>query len=111
MLLIKVILPLLDKYNRFQLTKQHSTFSIMPFQIGLALEEAAKGRPRYFIGKDKTLQPKILAKPSPLLIKLTGTNFDFAKLIFKPETASKHKNKHHIFFFQVEQASQTTEVV
>jgi hypothetical protein len=80
-------------YNNFQPAKKHFTFSIMPFQIGLALKEAPKGRPRYFIGKDDTVQPKILAKPSMLLIKLTGTNYDLAKLIFKPKTTSKRKNK------------------
>jgi hypothetical protein len=82
-------------YNNFQPAKKHFTFSIMPFQIGLALKEAPKGRPRYFIGKYETLQPKILAKPSTLLIKPTRTNSELAKLIFRPETASKHKNKHH----------------
>jgi hypothetical protein len=29
----------------------------MPFKIGLALKEATNGRPRYFIGKNETLQP------------------------------------------------------
>jgi hypothetical protein len=66
----------------------------MSFQISLALKETPKGRPRYFIGKDEALQPKILAKPSMLLIKPMGNNSDLAKLNFKPEAASKHKNKH-----------------
>jgi hypothetical protein len=63
----------------------------MSSQIDLALKEALKGRPRYFIGKEEILQPKILAKPSILLTIPTGTNYDLAKLIFKPETATKHK--------------------
>jgi hypothetical protein len=59
----------------------------------LGFKRRTKGRPRYFIGKDKTLEPKILAKPYMLLIKPMETNSDLAKLIFKPEIASKHKNK------------------
>jgi hypothetical protein len=47
-------------------------------------------RPRYFIGKEETLHPKILAKPSILFTIPIGTNYDLAKLIFKLETASKH---------------------
>jgi hypothetical protein len=66
----------------------------MSSQIDLALNEAPKGRPRYFIGKDDTLQPKILAKPSTLMTLPIGASFDLAKLIFKVETTSKHKNKH-----------------
>jgi len=65
----------------------------MSFQIGFALKEAPKGIPRYFIDKDNTLQPKILVKPNILSIKPTQINSDLAKLIFKPEIASKHKNK------------------
>jgi hypothetical protein len=62
----------------------------MSFQIDLALKEAPKRRPRYFIGKEETLHPKILAKPSILFTIPIGTNYDLAKLIFKLETASKH---------------------
>jgi hypothetical protein len=36
----------------------------MAFQIEVALYKAPIRRPRHFIGKDATLQPKILAKPS-----------------------------------------------
>jgi hypothetical protein len=35
----------------------------MSSQIDLALNEAPKRRPRYSIGKEDTMQPKILAKP------------------------------------------------
>jgi len=58
---------------------------ITPFQLGLALKKAPKGRPRYFVGNQETLQPKIPAKPSMLLIKPTRTNSNLAKLVFKPE--------------------------
>lgn len=37
----------------------------MSSQINLTLNEAPKGTSRYFVGKDGTLQPKILARPNP----------------------------------------------
>ena len=40
-----------DKYILFHSTKQHSNFSIISSQIDLALNEASRGRPRYFIVK------------------------------------------------------------
>jgi len=58
----------------------------------LALKEAPNGRPRYFKGNEETLKSKMLAKPSTLSTQPTGAKIDLAKLIFKPETASKHKN-------------------
>jgi hypothetical protein len=47
MLYIKVILPPLDKYILFYPTTRHSTFSITPSQIALALKGAPKERPRH----------------------------------------------------------------
>jgi hypothetical protein len=79
-LLIKVVLPPLDKYNCFQLASRCLIFLITPLQIGLALKEALYKRPRYFIGKEETLHPKILAKPSALLTLPIETNYDLAKL-------------------------------
>ena len=66
-LLIKVILPPLDKYNLFQPAKRCSIFLIMPSQIDLALKEAPNRQPKYFMGSEVTVHPKILAKPSILL--------------------------------------------
>jgi hypothetical protein len=66
---------------------------MMSSQIDLALNEAHNGRPRYFIGKEDTLQPKRLVRPSALMTLPTGTNSDLARSILKPETTSKHKNK------------------
>jgi hypothetical protein len=63
----------------------------MSSQIDLVLNKAPKERPKYFIGKEDTLQPKILARTSTLITFPTGTNSDLARLILKPETASKHK--------------------
>jgi hypothetical protein len=60
-LFIKVILPPLDKYIIFHLAKRHSIFSITPSQIDLALKGAPNRRPRYFIGKEDTVHPRILA--------------------------------------------------
>jgi hypothetical protein len=57
------------------------------------LDEALKERPNYFIGKEDTLQPKMLAIPSTLMTLPTGTNSDLARLILKPESPSKHKNE------------------
>jgi hypothetical protein len=92
--LIKVISPPLDKYNRFELAKQRSIFSIISSQIALALKESPNKSPRYFIGDEETLHLKIRAKTSTLLTLPIGTNSNLAKLIFKPKIASKHKNKH-----------------
>jgi hypothetical protein len=96
-LLIKVTLPPFDKYILFHLAKQRSIFSIMLIPYRFALNEAPSGRPTYFIGREETLQPKMLAKPSTLLTLPWGTNSDLAKLILKPKTISKHKNKQHKF--------------
>jgi hypothetical protein len=93
--LIKVTLPPFDKYIIFHPAKRlYLLNNIIPNRF--ALNEAAIGKPKYFIGKEKTLQPKMLAKPPTLLtLPMGGTNSDLAKLILKPETASKHKNKQH----------------
>jgi hypothetical protein len=63
----------------------------MSFEIDLALNKTPKGRPNYFIGIENTLRPKIIAKPSTFITLQTETNSTLAKLILKPETASKHK--------------------
>jgi hypothetical protein len=92
-LLIRVILPPLDKYNRFQLANRCSIFSITLSQICLALKDASNGRPRYFNSKDDTPQPKILANLSTLSTFPTGTNYDLAKFVFKPDTTLNNKIK------------------
>jgi hypothetical protein len=66
----------------------------MSSQIDLTLNKAPKGIPRLFLGKQETLQPKILARPSMLVTFPTGTNYDLAKLIVKPKTASEHKKNN-----------------
>jgi hypothetical protein len=66
---------------------------MMSSQIDLALNEAPKGRPRHFIRREDTLQSKIQARPSTFIILPTRTNSDLARLIIRPETTSKHKNK------------------
>jgi hypothetical protein len=65
-LLIRVTLPPLDRYMRFQLADRLSIFPRAPSQIDLALKGAPNGRPRYFKGNKEISQPKILAKPSTL---------------------------------------------
>jgi hypothetical protein len=92
-LLIEVILPPLDKYILFQPANQCSIISITPSQINLALKEVSNGRPRYFIGKEETQQPRILASPSTLLTLPTRTNYDLTKFIFKLDVALMHKNR------------------
>jgi hypothetical protein len=79
-----VSLSPLDKYNRFQPTKQRSIFLIMPSQIDFALNEAPNGRPRYFMGREDALQPLILANPPTSSMAATGTNSDLVKLISTP---------------------------
>lgn len=56
-LLIKVILPYLDKYIIYQPTKRRSNFSLTPSQIDLALKDPPNGRPRYFKAKKKPRNP------------------------------------------------------
>jgi hypothetical protein len=55
------------------------------------LKGSSNGRPRYFKGREKTSHLKMPAKSSVLTISSTGTNTELAKLIFKPEIASKKK--------------------
>jgi hypothetical protein len=63
-LLIKVTLPPFDKYIIFHPAKWCSIFSVMSSQIDLVLSKAPNRRPKYFIGKGETLQPKMLAVSS-----------------------------------------------
>jgi hypothetical protein len=60
-LFIKVILPPLEKYILFHPAKRRSIFSLTPFQIDLALKGTPTGKPKYFIGKEDTVQPIIFA--------------------------------------------------
>jgi hypothetical protein len=86
-LLVRVIIPPLDKYNCFQLANRHSIFSITPSQKCLVLKDAPKGRPRYFNGSDETPLPKIQANPSYTLTTFpAGANSNLAKFLFKPDT-------------------------
>jgi hypothetical protein len=78
---IKVILPPLDKYVIFHPARMHSIFSITLSQIDLALKGTPNERPRYFIGKEDTMHPKVLAKQSTLLTLPTRTNSDLVRLI------------------------------
>lgn len=59
----------------------------------LGLKESLKGRSRYFKGRDPTPHPKIQANPVTLSTLPIGTNYDLAKFVFKPDTASNKKNK------------------
>jgi hypothetical protein len=90
-LLIKVTLPLFDKYIIMHSANRCSIFSIMSSNIDLALNEALNRRPRYFIGKDLATQDASLTFNIIDIAK--ETNSDLVKLILKLETASKHKNK------------------
>jgi len=72
-LFIRVTLPPFDRYNRFQLANCLSILPTTSSQQDLALKGAPNGRPRYFIGREETPQPKMLAKPSILSTSPTGT--------------------------------------
>jgi hypothetical protein len=89
-LFIRVTLPPFDKYNRFQLANRLSIFPTTSSQQDLALNGAPNGRPRYFIGREDTPQPNMLAIPSILSTSPTGTITDLARLIFNPDTASSY---------------------
>jgi hypothetical protein len=59
---------------------------MMPSHIDLASNKAPNGRLRNFIGREeRPYNPNMLAKPSS----------DLARLILKPETVSRHKNRQH----------------
>ena len=87
-LLIRVTLPPLDKYNFFQPASLRSIFSKIGFQIVLSLKVAPNGRPKYFSGRADSLQPKISTNSCRLGTAPTGTNSDFPKLIFSPNISS-----------------------
>jgi hypothetical protein len=57
----------------------------------VALSEAPNGKPKYFIGNEETLHPRILASSSTSSTSPAGTISDFAKLFRNPKTTSKHK--------------------
>jgi hypothetical protein len=65
-LFIRVTLLPFDRYNRFQLANRLSILPTTSSQQDLALKWAPNGRPRYFIGREETPQPKMQAK-SPIL--------------------------------------------
>jgi hypothetical protein len=56
--LIKVTLPPFNKYVFFHLAKRRSIFSIIPFQIDLALNEAPSRRARYCKVEKRPYKPK-----------------------------------------------------
>ena len=87
-LLMRVTLPPLDKYKRFQPSSLLSIFSRIGFQIDLSLNLAPKGRPKYFIGREPYLHPRTAKKRSICWTAPTGTISDLPKLIFRPDTAS-----------------------
>jgi hypothetical protein len=93
-LFIKVTLPPFDRYILCQLASSLSILPTTSSQMNLALKGAPNKRPRYFKGREETLQPKIPAKSSILTTLPTGTSTDLARLIFKPETASKKKKNN-----------------
>jgi hypothetical protein len=61
--------------------------------IRFSLIRSYQRKTKIFEGKEDTLQPRMHTKSSTSLTLLIGTSSDLAKLIFKPETTSKHKNK------------------
>jgi hypothetical protein len=79
MLLIRVTLPLLERYIRFQLANRRSIFSTMTSQIDW--------------GREEVPQPKMPVNLAMLSALPTGTKIELARLTFKPETASKNKSR------------------
>jgi len=65
----------------------------MSFHI--EVDGASRGRPKYFICNKATLHPIILAKLSISSTSPIRIICDFDKLIFNPDTASKHKKRLH----------------
>jgi hypothetical protein len=65
-LFIRVTLSHFDRYNRFQLANRLSILPTTSSQQDLALKGAPNERPRYFKGREETLQPKMLANSSIL---------------------------------------------
>jgi len=60
-LFIRVTLPPFDRYNHFQLANRLSILPTTSSQQDLTLKGAPNGRPRYFIGREETPQPKMQA--------------------------------------------------
>lgn len=81
-LLIEVILHPLCKYIFFQLANWHSNLFSHTSQIDIVLKKAPKGRPRYMIGKEDTLHPKMLPKLSTLETLPTWSSSNLAKFTF-----------------------------
>ena len=53
-----------------------------------SLKVTLNGRPKYSRGREDCLQPNISSNSCILCIYQIGTNFDFPKLIYKPDTSS-----------------------
>ena len=53
-----------------------------------SLKVTLNGRPKYSRGREDCLQPNISSNSCILCISPIGTNFDFPKLIYKPDTSS-----------------------
>lgn len=70
-------------------------FLIMPFHIDFPLNCAPNDKQIYFIGKENSLQPRILAKLPSSSMKPTFTSSNLAVLIFNRKTTSKHKRRQH----------------
>jgi hypothetical protein len=87
----------LRQIKLFQPTKHRSIFSIIPPLTNLVLSESPKGRPKYFIVREDTLQPRIQAKPPTSSTAPVGTNSNFDNLVFNPKIASKHKKKDNAY--------------
>lgn len=73
-------LPPLDKQNLFYLTNLFSILSKIESQINLDLNRGPNGKPKYFISKNETIQPRIRANPLTFGTLPAGTNSDSAKL-------------------------------
>lgn len=75
--------------GRWRLVLSSRVFWLSPGSLSCATNMSIL-RPMYFIGKEDTLHPKMLARLSMLETLPTGTNFDLVKYVFKLE-AAKHK--------------------
>ena len=91
---IRVSLPPLEIYCLFQDDNLFLNLSSIESQIPRALWGSPRGRPKYEVGREPTLQPSSAANDSTLSTLLRGIISLLFRLIFKPEKASNHIKVH-----------------
>ena len=91
---ISVSLPPFEIYYLFQEDNLFLNLSSIESQTHKALWGAPRGRPKYRVGREPTLQPSSAANDSTLPTLPRGIISLLFRLIFNPEKALNHINVH-----------------